>query len=58
VKKVEVIGDKVGVEKNLDLVIAKASLAYNKKELEITNEVSKHNKYVCWVPIFVPFVLK
>ncbi|MDR1057506.1 MAG: OmpH family outer membrane protein [Coxiellaceae bacterium] len=44
VKKVEDVVDKVAGEKNLDLVIAKASLAYSKKELEITDEVSKRLK--------------
>lgn len=43
-KKVETIVDKIATEKGLDLILAKAGLAYNKKELEITDEVVKRLK--------------
>lgn len=41
VKKAEAVINKLASERQYDLVVAKASLAYNKKELEITDEVSK-----------------
>jgi outer membrane protein len=43
-KKMETVVSKVAKEKGLDLVVAKASLAYNKDELEITNDVLKQMK--------------
>ncbi|MDR1012581.1 MAG: OmpH family outer membrane protein [Coxiellaceae bacterium] len=44
IKKVEEVVAKVAVEEQLDLVITKASLVYNKKEFDITNSVSKRLK--------------
>jgi Skp family chaperone for outer membrane proteins len=43
-KKIEGIINKMAADKKLDLIVAKASLAYNKKELEITDEVIKKLK--------------
>ena len=43
-KKVEDVVNKTSKKKNLDIVITKASLAYNKPELEITEEVIKQLK--------------
>ncbi|MBU0744715.1 MAG: OmpH family outer membrane protein [Gammaproteobacteria bacterium] len=40
-KKIESIVNKLATDKKLDLIVAKASLAYNKKELEVTDEVIK-----------------
>lgn len=43
-KKVESIVNKTAEDKKLDLVITKISTAYNKKELEITDDVIKQMK--------------
>lgn len=43
-KKIETIVNKIAANKNFDLVITKVSTAFNKKELEITDEVVKEMK--------------
>jgi len=43
-KKIEDIVNKIATGKNLDLVIAKNSVPYSKKELDITDEVIKQIK--------------
>ena len=43
-KKIEGIVNKLAENKKLDLIVAKASLAYNKKELEVTDDVVKQLK--------------
>ncbi|EKE01179.1 MAG: Outer membrane protein [uncultured bacterium] len=44
VKKIEGIVNKIATDKKFDLIIAKAGTAYNKPELEITNDVIKEMK--------------
>lgn len=44
VKKIESIVNKMAVDKKFDLIVAKASTAYNKPELEITSEVISQMK--------------
>ena len=43
-RKLEIAVNKVAMDKKLDLVLVNASLAYSKKELEITNDVIKQMK--------------
>ncbi len=44
VKKIEGVVNKIAANKKIDLVIAKAATAYNKPELDITDEVIKEMK--------------
>ncbi|CAL7961988.1 outer membrane protein [Gammaproteobacteria bacterium] len=44
VKKIEGIVNNIAVSKKFDLIVAKAATAYNKPELEITDEVVKQMK--------------
>jgi outer membrane protein len=43
-KRVEKIVAKIAVEKDVDLIVAKSSVSYNKPDLDVTNEVVKQVK--------------